>query len=170
MVILLTLRKSKYEEEIVEILKNYGADHFCDKSITVGGSKLTCISIYKHTELNLKNAVAIFTDKTSRFSLQKFPIGVIGVCEDSNKTALENFKKSNNAVITCGINNKNTITISSLTTDSALITLQRSVIDINGNRLEPCEFKIRLSKPYAAFSIMAATAALILNGISPTEF
>lgn len=170
LVILLSERKSKNEKEITEILKKYGADHFSDKIIAEGNGTFTCISIYKPTELLVKNAVAVFIEKGARFNKQNYPIGVIGVCEDTNKNALENFKKSNNAVITCGINNKNTLTISSFSENNVLVTLQRSVIDIKGNRIEPCEFKIKLLKPYSPYSVLSVTAILILLGIYPTEF
>ncbi len=170
LVILLSERRSKSEKEIIEILKKYGANHFSDKEITEGNSTITCISIYKPTQLFVKNAVAVFTEKSAKFNKQNCPIGIIGVCEDTNKNALENFKKSNNAVITCGINNKNTLTISSFSENYVLVTLQRSVIDINGNRIEPCEFKIKLLKPYNPYSVMSVTAILILFGIYPTEF
>ena len=170
MIIIPTQRKSKYEAEIIEILTKYGISHYCDKHIISGSKNLTCISIYKPTEICVKNAVAIFTEKTTRFNSQEFPIGVIGVCEDNNKNALLCFKKSGNAAITCGINNKNTITISSITEKNVIVTLQRSVIDANGNRLEPMDFKIIITKKYSPYSIMATTIALILNGITPLEF
>ncbi len=170
MIILLTERKNEYEKEIVEILEKYGADHFSDKILSKKGGNLTAISLYKPTKLSLNTAVAIFLGKSIKFSRQIYPIGIIGICEDTNKLALSSFKKSNNAVITCGINNKNTITISSFGKSSVLVTLQRSVIDIKGNRIEPCEFKIKLSKQYLPYSVLAATAALILNGIKPNVF
>ncbi len=170
LVILLSERKSKNEKEIIEILKKYGCNHYNDKTITEGKGAFTCVSIYKPTELLIKNAIAVFTEKTAKFNKQNCPIGVIGVCEDSNKIALENFKKSNNAVVTCGINNKNTITISSFSENNVLVTLQRSLIDIKGNRIEPCEFKIGITKRYNPYSILSSTAILILLGIYPTEF
>lgn len=167
---MLSERKSKNEKDIIEILKKYGADYYSDKVINEGNGTFTCISIYKPTELSVKNAIAIFTEKTTKFYQQNHPISVIGVCEDTNKNALENFKKSNNAVITCGINNKNTLTISSFNKNYVLVSLQRSVIDINGNHIEPCEFKIKISKAYNPYPILAVTAVLILYGIYPTEF
>ena len=170
LVILLSERKSKNEKEITEILKKYGANHYTDKTIFEGKNGFTCINIYKPTELLVKNALAVFIEKTTKFNKQKFPISIIGVCEDSNKNALENFKKWGNAVITCGINNKNTLTISSFSENSVLVTLQRSVIDLMGNRIEPCEFKIRLSKQYNPYSVLSSVAILILLGINPTEF
>lgn len=170
MIIIPTHRKSKHEAEIIEILTKYGISHFSDKQIILGSTKHISISIYKPIGLCLKNAIAIFTENSVKFNNQKFPIGVIGICEDNNKNALLCFKKSGNAVITCGTNNKNTVTMSSITDKSVIITLQRSVIDTKGNRIEPMEFKILITKNYSKYSIMACAVALILNGFTPYEF
>lgn len=169
-VILLSERKSKIEKEIIEILKKYGANYISDKNITEVAGSFTVVTAYKKTEITVNKGTVIFTERTHRFREQKFPIGIIGICEEKNKTAFETFKKSNNAVITCGINNKNTVTLSSINGDNLLITLQRTLIDINGNHIYPCEFKISLTKPYSPFSIMSAFAVLLLNGITPQEF
>lgn len=170
LIILFSLRKSKFEKEIIEILKNYGADHISDKNISIKNNTITVISVYKNLEINFKNAVVIYTEKAIRFSKQIFPIGTIGVCDECNKNALESFKKSNNVVITCGNNNKNTVTISSITKENVMVTLQRTLIGIDGNIIEPGEFKISLTKNYSAYAIMSATIALLLSGITPIKF
>ena len=170
LVILLGGRKSKYEKEIIKILKKHGASYYSDKIINHPGGKFSCISIYKPTLITAEKAIAVFTEKTQKFAKQLFPIGIIGICEDQNKEALDSFKNNNNAVITCGANNKNTVTVSSFNNDSFLITLQRTVIDINGKKIEPCEFKIKITEKFMPYSILAGAAVLILNGIIPKEF
>ena len=110
MVVLLTNRKSKYEKEIIEILKNYGANHISDKFITENKNNFTIISVYKKTDITLNRGIAVFTEKSNRLKHQSLPIGVIGICEDNNEIGLETFKINHNAVLTCGPGNKNTIT------------------------------------------------------------
>ena len=127
-----------------------------------------CKTFYYIIVLSIEDKV--FVEKNLRFLEQKFPIGILGVCEENNRTALETFKKSKNAVITCGINNKNTITLSSITDNTLLATLQRSIYDVNGNVLEPCEFKINLTEAFSPFAIMSSVAVLLYNGIIPQEF
>ncbi len=170
LVILFTERKSKYEKEIIEILEKYGANHFSDKSISDNGGSFTVISIYKPTSLSIKNAIAVFLEANEKFIFQVYPIGIIGICEDTNIPALENFKQNHNAVITCGICNKNTLTISSFGEKYVLVTLQRAIIDLKGNKIEPREYKISLTKPYSEYSILSATAILITKGIYPESF
>ncbi len=170
MVILFSGRQSKTEKEIIEILKTYGASYISDKTVTENKGKFTIISTYKKTDIELEKGIAIFIDNTDRFKQQSFPIGVIGICEDTNTKALEIFKKNHIAVISCGINLKNTITLSSFNDENLLASLQRTVTDNSGNQIDPSEFKIKLTKNYSSFSIMASIAVLLLNGIFPIEF
>ena len=170
MVILLSNRKSKRERELVKILEKYGGNFISDKFLIENNGSFTIVSIYKKTEISLNKGIAVFLEKSIRFKEQKFPIGIIGVCEEDNKSAFETFKKNKNAVITCGINNKNTITLSSISENTLLATLQRSIYDINGNLLEPCEFKIRLTEKFSPFSVISSVIILLYHGIVPAEF
>lgn len=169
MVILLSDRKSKEEKEIIEILTDFGASYISDKAIFSGNQELTIISEYKKTELKIKKGVAVFLDKTNRFDKQEFPIGIIGICEDCNGKAIQIFSNSKIPVISCGMSSKNTVTISSINKESLIVSLQRAVIDINGNLIEPEEFKINLKKEYSPFSVMSSIAVMILCGVIPNE-
>lgn len=170
MVIIFSGRKSAVEKEIISILTKYGANYISDKMISADAGKFTIISEYKKTDIKLKKGIAVFIDDTDRFNDQIFPEGIIGICGDSNTKALELFKKSNIPVISCGMNCKNTVTLSSLNSSTLLATLQRTVIDNYGNEVDPGEFKIKLTKNYEPFSVMASAAVLLVNGIIPDEF
>ena len=170
MVVLLSNRKSKLEKEIVKILKKYGTNYISDKVLTENDGNFTIATIYKKTEILLNKGIVVFTEKSHHFKEQKLPIGIIGVCEENDRSAFEILKNNRNAVITCGINNKNTITLSSIGENTLLATLQRSIYDIGGNFLEPCEFKITLSENYSPFSVMSATVILLYHGIIPDVF
>ncbi len=169
MVILLSNRKSKYEKEIIEILKKYGGQHISDKFIGKD-SKFTILSIYKKSELQISKGVVVFLDEGERFINQEIPLGFIGVCDEENRQALSIFKKNKIAVICCGLGNKNSITLSSLGDNLLFTCLQRNLQKSNGEIIEPGEFKIKLTKNYLPFSIMASVAILLLNDITPLEF
>lgn len=170
MVILLSDRKNRCEKEITEILTGVGANYISDKAVFSGTEQITIISSYKKTDLKMKKGIALILDDTERFSGQSFPNGMIGICEDTNKTALSLFKESNIPVISCGMGSKNTVTLSSLNSSSLLASLQRTVTDCKGNDIFPGEFKIKLSEDYTPFAVMAAAAVLLLNGITPETF
>ncbi|MBQ8532141.1 MAG: hypothetical protein IJ432_01750 [Clostridia bacterium] len=169
MVILLSDRKNRCEKEITEILTGVGANYISDKAVFSGTEQITIISSYKKTDLKMKKGIALILDDTKRFSGQTFPQGFIGICEDCNQKALELFSKSRIPVISCGMGAKNTITLSSINSETLLTTLQRTVTDINGNEIEPEEFKIKLKKEYLPFSVMASVAVMLLCGVIPTD-
>ncbi|MBR6533796.1 MAG: hypothetical protein IKT44_05145 [Clostridia bacterium] len=170
MVILFSKQKSKCEKELAKILGKYGGNFISDKILNNMGEKFNIVSFYKKADVSIEKGVAVFLDKNLRFKDQKLPIGIVGICEENDKTALEIFKKSHNSVITCGINNKNTVTLSSISQDTLFATLQRSVYDINGNLLEPCELKIKLTENFSPFSVICSVIILLYHGIIPEEF
>lgn len=170
MVILFSERKSSAQKDIIEILTSVGADYISDKEVNASNGLFTIVSEYKKTNLKLKNGIAVICDNTDRFNGQKLPKGIIGVCEDTNTNALELFKSNGTPVISCGMGNKNTITLSSLGNKALLISLQRIITDISGDDIEPIDIKISVKKSYSTFSIMASAAVLLLKGIIPKQF
>lgn len=170
MVILFSGRRSAVEKEIIEILSGYGANYISDKAVSSVGGRFTVVSEYKKTDIKLKSGIAVFIDDTDRFCNQVFPKGIIGICEDSNTAALKAFKTSGIPVISCGMGAKNTVTLSSLGNASLLASLQRTVTDFAGNDIDPAEFKIRLTKKYSPFAVMASAAVLLILGIKPDVF
>ncbi len=169
MVLLFADRKSRAENEIAEILKSYNAKHISDKEICWGNA-FSVITLYKTADIKAKKGIAVFCDDTERFKNQFLPQGFIGICEDSNKNALNILKTNNIPVISCGMNSKNTITLSSINPNTLVTGLQRTVFDLNYNEILPTEFKITLKENYKPFSVMASVGILLLNGILPYEF
>ena len=166
MVILCSRRKSPIQKEIAEILYKYGGDIIEDKQIKLGGGEFTVLSVTKPQQLLLKSAVTVFCEENEKFEAQLLPKGAIAVCDAQNKTALEILKRNGVAVITCGSGHKNTITLASITENSAIISLQRNLYDLKGKKIEPADFKINLPPKFSPFSVMAAVAVLLLCGKS----
>ncbi len=170
MVILFSNRKCKIEKEIIKILTENGGSYISDKTVISGKGLFTVISEYKKSELEIDKLIAVMLDDTERFENQTFPEGTIGICEDKNIKALSVFEKNNIPVICCGMNSKNTITLSSVGSDTLFATLQRTLTDKNGKEIEPEEFKIKLNNNYNPLSVMVSTAVLLLCGIKPLKF
>ena len=66
--------------------------------------------------------------------------------------------------MTLGMSSKDTLTLSSITPDSAVLCLQRAISDLFGNTLDPVEIPLSLSRRYDAFSILCAAAIFLLSG------
>jgi hypothetical protein len=69
--------------------------------------------------------------------------------------------------VTYGLGTRNTITLSSRSGDGCLLSLQRDVVTLGGNRLERQEIPLPpLPRPEAA---LAAAGALLVAGCSPDK-
>ena len=66
--------------------------------------------------------------------------------------------------MTLGMSSKDTLTLSSITPDSAVLCLQRAISDLFGSTLDPVEIPLSLSHRYDAFSILCAAAIFLLSG------
>lgn len=170
MVLLFGNKNNVYEKEIFEILKNYKINFISENKIITENEKLTIVSINKPTKIMSKTGIAVFLNESEIFQNQTIPNSFIGICNEDNTSALEICKNNNLNVICCGMNSKNTVTFSSIKNNILLISLQRNIININNNEIEPCEYKIKLKRNYHKFSILASFLILILNGIIPEDF
>ena len=170
MVILFSNRKNKTEKELIEILTACGADFISDKRISATGGFFTVVSSYKPCEFEIKKGIAVILDDTEKFKKQNLPNNIIGICEDINFSALETFKNNKTKVITYGNNHKNTLTVSSFNENSLVITLQRTIKNIYGEKIYPTDYKIVLKKNYSKEAVMCAVAILLLNRIEPKTF
>ena len=112
-------------------------------------SGISIITEYEKISIKAKNSIAVFAGNTEN---------------------LRDIMESGIPVITCGMNPKNTVTLSSLTAASALVSLQRTVTDIFGYEAEPGEFRIKLNRGYSPFAVTASAAVFLLSGILPDEF
>lgn len=165
MIILLGEKKDKSKNQICEILKSFGASIYSDCEIDTENNNFTVVSLNKISSIKIKKGMAIFCGDAAKFKNQHFPCGVIGVCEENNLSALECFKSNTLSVASCGINNKNTITFSSLKKNNIHLSLQRSFYNFYGETVGPQEIKISFKKDYLPYSIMASVLALLYEQI-----
>ena len=117
--------------------------------------------------------VILFADKKTNAEKEIFDIlHRCGAGAADGITFITDYGKAESGVpvITCGMNPKSTVTLSSLTSSSALVSLQRTVTDIFGNDTEPCELGIKLNRGRSPFAVTASAAVLLLAGITPAEF
>ena len=170
MVILLSDRRNKCEAEIIEILKKYGARCISDKYVIDGKTGLTILSLYKNSDIQIDKGVVVFLDNGARFIKQKLPVGIVGICEENNQSALDILKRNKIEAVCCGMGSKNSITLSSIGSNQLFTCLQRGLQSSSGEIIEQGEFKIKLTKNYKPFSVMASTAILLLEGITPISF
>ena len=121
---------------------------------------------------DLKSFQAIDVDKVIVVCKKPHPITVnfegapfaIAVVDSSDDGLLKHISNTRLPAITCGLRSRDTITLSSMATDSVVIDLRRSISCLNGVRVEPAEFPLRLEHPLDSFLLMTVAAILILSG------
>lgn len=92
---------------------------------------------------------------------------VVAVVDSSNPNLAEQVSGTGFPAVTCGMSGKDTVTLSSIGADSAVINIQRSIQCFDGAVAEPQEIPLSLSRPRDGFLLMAAAAVFIATGNLP---
>lgn len=71
------------------------------------------------------------------------------------------------SVITFGQLGKDTVTLSSVDRDEAVIDLQRQILTLSGNAIEPCEIVVKIREQLDNDFILAVASVLILTDNIP---
>jgi len=110
-----------------------------------------------------KNIIAVFKDiKNHPFEIP--PGDMIAIVDSENTAITEFISEMKIPAITCGLSNKDTITLSSIDEGSAVITLQRTVECFDNTVAEPQEIPVKFNIGSDQFSLMATVAVFILTG------
>ena len=89
---------------------------------------------------------------------------VIAVVNSNNTEALQTASALKIPAVTCGMQSKDTITLSSITQESAVLSIQRSIVTFDNTVIEPSEIPLTLHSSLDNFTILAVCAILILSG------
>lgn len=89
---------------------------------------------------------------------------IIAVVDSSNNKLLEHVSSTKLPAITCGLLCRDTITLSSMDTDSAVIDIRRAITGLDGSVIEPSEIPVSLTHSMDSYLLMAAAAVFLLTG------
>ena len=92
---------------------------------------------------------------------------LIPVLDSDNKKALSRLKEAGRVAITCGTGSRDTLSIASISESRATVSLQRELIDIYGNRVEPRDIIVTFENRMEVYPLLATCAALLLCGAEP---
>ena len=88
----------------------------------------------------------------------------VAVIDSSNAQALEQVARRRLRALTCGLSGADTFTVSSLTPDSAVVSLQREITAFDGSAVEPFELPVALHGPVDPFTLLSCAAVFCLLG------
>ncbi len=90
----------------------------------------------------------------------------VAIVDSSNYQLSQALSDTGLPAITCGLHSRDTITLTSMGVDSAVIGIQRAIVNFDGSITEPQELPINFTKSIDRFTLMTAAAILILSGNS----
>lgn len=160
-------------DTLLKTLAKYGGVQF------FSSSKLVCTPpkgsprflIYDTDKLPLTtniNGIFLFKNSFKHVDASKIPESFFHVIDSQNTRAIKCLKKTDQVVLTYGIDAKSTLTFSSLTATDAMINLQRYVKTKN-KILEPHEFPVKLGTQLEPNLVLLVCAVLLLSEIPATE-
>lgn len=171
MVFLFSDPKSREQREITEILRRHGAGIVSSREAAVKDDPAFLLLVpHAPVRITAENGTAIFTSACGAFRDLRLPAGITGVCGADNKLALAVLRKNKNPAVTCGMDARNALTLSGVSDHAVSVGLQRAICDRNGNELSPAEYPVLLTNSFSRFSVLAAAAALLREGIVPARF
>ncbi|MCI8623376.1 MAG: hypothetical protein HFG26_06890 [Provencibacterium sp.] len=89
----------------------------------------------------------------------------VAVIHSHNAEGLAFAARRHLKTLTCGLSSRDTLTLSSLTGESAGVCLQREIAAFGGKRIEPADIPVRLRGPLERFELLTLAAVLLLCGL-----
>lgn len=115
-------------------------------------------------EINAQQVIVVFQEPRPLTTAFTGAGQVVAIVDSANQPLVEYVSSLQLPAITCGLSGKDSITLSSMDIDSAVIGIQRSIPCFDSSRVEPQELPVQLTAPVDSFPLMAVAAILILSG------
>lgn len=123
--------------------------------------------LYESTEIpkiSMEKGILVFKNKLAGTTPAEVPEHFVCVIDSGNASAAQLLCGSKAAVITCGTGPTDTLSLAGLDAVSACVSLQRNLVTLDGNILEPHDFSVKLSRGKTPEQILAVSAVLLLSG------
>lgn len=141
-------------------------DNSCIKPDKLHSNSLNFYYCDEIPQFICNSGILIFTSSFKlKSSLMNIPHGTTCILDSSNAEAIKALSGKNLQIITCGMSNKDTISVASLDFPRVAVSLQRSIICLDGKTIEPKENIIIINKEYDVFFILASYAISLILGL-----
>ena len=163
------IKDKSITSKLCRVLSDYGGVlYFSDtKASRYGNYGNISFNIYECDNVNeiaIPDGIVIFKSKQSGNSAIKLSDTTIVIIESTNCSAISAINGNNNPCISCGMSNNDSVTLSSISDNSATISIQRSITDIKGNVIEPCDITVRLKQFCDGFTLLSIFCLLVISG------
>ena len=134
------------------------------KAIETGqGKRLLFIDADGLQNIDLEGAAVVLGPKAKLLKTSRIASGCYIVADSANAKQLAWLSGKNLKTISCGLSQKDTLTVSSRKEESCAVSLQRT-LKICRKELEPMELLVSCEGEKDAYPILAAAACTLLTG------
>lgn len=88
---------------------------------------------------------------------------MIGILSSEDTAGAQLFQQMKLTTITCGLSGKDSLTLSSITNDSAVVCLQRTIRSLSGQEIDPGEIPVVIDRPIDRYSLLLTVAVALLS-------
>ncbi|NCC87476.1 MAG: hypothetical protein EOM05_06360 [Clostridia bacterium] len=153
--------------KLCRTLSHYGGVlYFCGGDISEVSVGTPCFIVYETeciNSLQVEDAVIIFNNsKNENCPKITSSCNISCIVNSQDSQALSNLLPISLPAIVYGMSAKDSITISSINENSAVISVQRELVLQSGKILEPCEFKVLNIESLDKDDILTICSVLIL--------
>jgi hypothetical protein len=159
-------------DALLPALGRYGGVQYFNGRILAnfgGGTEFIVYDCEEIPEIELNCGILLFKNSFHSSETSSIPSGFSCVLETKNLNAAAMLKDTDTAAITCGTSPKDTISIAGLDEANAALSLQRSIITVTGEILEPHDFTVKLLSKLGPHRILAVCAALLISGVDSSQ-
>lgn len=155
--------------EISRVLSACGGVCRCtDKEIALDPAcRFLLVQKEKAARWKTDGGVCILPPAAPLFSNWQVPPGFVAVTSSEAPAVLRMLERQGGPAVTCGMSASDTVTLSSIHENRAVVTLQRTLTTLAGRPVEPGDFPVRLASPISPYGLMAGLAALLLSDADP---
>jgi hypothetical protein len=116
--------------------------------------------------IQLAKGIVIFKQGISFYQNGfNLPKEFFAIVDPENEDAVSMLKKSCMQTITCGMSKKDTFNFSSIGQEKAVVSLQHTIQNLDGDIIEPCELPILFTSIHSEYALLSSVAVLMLSGI-----
>lgn len=143
---------------ILHNISNYFTIIYKDKNniLSCGnGKKILLIELDDVSKIDINHCILIFKNKSSIDHISYIADEILCIVNSSRLNQIKILSRLTSKVITCGFSAKDTITFSSNTLENCVISLQRSIMNINNIIVEPFEIPIEIYDEIDDYTLLA---------------
>ena len=154
-------------------LAGYGKVALCTpEAVAVddtGGADFLLDMVLRPAAVHAKGGVMVIAELPGRYSVPDLSDGIITVMDAEHKKAIRLLGGMANTAVCCGMSGRDTLTLSSLREDGAMVCLQRDLTSLTGEVIEPCDIPVKTAARYSERHILFTAAVLLACGCIPGE-